>query len=58
MSSANFTPRSQGIDGDMTTAIVFGILTTVVAIVGIVVAVLQLRHMVHRRLKDDIFELA
>lgn len=58
MSSANITPRSQDTVDDMNTTLVFGILTTVVALVGIVVAVLQLRHMAERRLKDDVFELA
>jgi hypothetical protein len=42
----------------MVTTLVFGVVTTVVALVGIVVAVLQLRHMAQRRLKDSIFELA
>jgi hypothetical protein len=51
-------PRSRDTVDDMVTTLVFGVITTVVALVGIVVAVLQLRHMAQRRLKDSIFELA
>jgi hypothetical protein len=42
----------------MDTTLVFGVITTVAALVGIVVAVLQLQHMAQRRLKDSVFELA
>jgi hypothetical protein len=54
----SIAPRSQDTVDDVNTTLVFGILTTVVALIGIVVAILQLRHMSQRRLKDDIFELA
>jgi hypothetical protein len=56
--STNIAPRSQDNVDDMNTTLVFGIITTVVALVGIVVAVLQLRHMTQRRTKDNVFELA
>jgi hypothetical protein len=56
--STNIAPRSQDNVEDMNTTLVFGIITTVVALVGIVVAVLQLRHMTQRRTKDNVFELA
>jgi hypothetical protein len=56
--STNIAPRSQDNVDDINTTLVFGIITTVVALVGIVVAVLQLRHMTQRRTKDNVFELA
>jgi hypothetical protein len=54
----NLAPRSQDTVENMNTTLVFGVITTIVALVGIVVAVLQLRHMAQRRSKDIIFELA
>jgi hypothetical protein len=54
----NLASRSQDTGEDLNTTLVFGVITTVVALAGIVVAVLQLRHMAQRRIKDNIYELA
>jgi hypothetical protein len=54
----NLVSRSQDTAEDLNTTLVFGVITTVVALAGIVVAVLQLRHMAQRRIKDNIYELA
>jgi hypothetical protein len=56
--STNIASRSQETVDDMATTLIFGVLTTVVALAGILVAVLQLRHMAQRRLKVNVYELA
>jgi hypothetical protein len=58
MNSTNSAARSQGTVDDVSTTIVFGVLTTGIALFGIVIAVLQLRHMAQLKMKYDVFELA
>lgn len=47
---------SKATEGSSATMI-FGVITTVIALAGILIAVLQLRHMARQRMKMDIFEL-
>jgi hypothetical protein len=58
INSTNSAARSQDTVDDVSTTIVFGVLTTGIALFGIVIAVLQLRYMAQRKMKYDVFELA
>ena len=56
-SSAPGTAPTKVVPDSSTSAIIFGVLGLLLAVVGISIALLQLRHMARRRTKLEIFEL-